>query len=465
MNRNRPFSLDEIKKIVYNTPGFFTCSTDECKQTIIDTESLKEYVWGNFKDNSFINVSGTKLAYTKFGSGDYIIFLHGMRDNKNILRPLAEKLSNNYCVISIDFRGHGYSDKITGELSTSQLSDDIIAVTEKMGIDSIILFGHSLGASVAMEIACKAPKKVSKLILAGATIRESIGEYRPSNPEKMLKDPKMVDNFINMLNQKFFKHKKDDSEKDSLLYIREKSMLSWMMLDSQTAKSLLNLKRSNLENEVKKIKVPVLILIGEEDVVGKLEEAEYIKSFITETYLTTFKNAGHYMFLEYLEQAKNIIKYFIEQKYDLLKDQTETRSVESESLARNIIYTNVNDIGKDLNKVYEILHKKTELLEIINKIGCMYIHFEFIDINEWATLFIEGNKLHFSNGRIGKATVIEHITTELFTKIISGELNAPNAAMAGKFKVEGDLYKLMEFQPVLEWIIEEYRKVIQIKLV
>lgn len=62
MNRNRPFSLDEIKKIVYNTPGFFTCSTDECKQTIIDTESLKEYVWGNFKDNSFINVTDIAVS-------------------------------------------------------------------------------------------------------------------------------------------------------------------------------------------------------------------------------------------------------------------------------------------------------------------------------------------------------------------------------------------------------------------
>lgn len=453
----RLLSIDEIKKIVYNTPGFFTCSLEECNQTIISSEDLKEYVWGKKEDNFFIQVNGVELAYTKQGTGNYIILLHGMRDSKNIMMPLAEKLSKEYCVISIDFRGHGYSDKQKTDLSTSLFAEDIIDFTEKMGIDKFMLFGHSLGASVAIEIALKVPEKVTKIILAGTAVREDLGEYRPKDPEKMLKDPAMVDGFINMLNQKFFKHKKDDNEKEKLLSIRQKAMLSWMMLESSTANSLLYLKRTNLEERLKDIKVPVLIIRGEYDPVGKQEEAQFIKRHILEVYLVSINNAGHYMFLEYLDQVVNNINDFIGEKYDLLIQNEPAEIPQAINNIITITYESVNFISKDLSKVYDILNQDTQVIETFKKIGDLYIHFEFIDIGEWATLYLYNNRLHFEEGKIGKAIVTEHVTTEIFYNIISGRINAPNAALSGMFKVEGDLYKLMEFQPVLQCIIKEYQ--------
>ncbi len=457
--KDRPLTLDEIKKIVYYTPGFFTCSSEVCQQSIASPEILKEIVFGKPDESSFIEVNGLNFAYTKAGTGENIVLLHGMRDNKDILKPLAEILSKNYCVISIDFRGHGYSEKKEGEYSTSQFADDVLAITEKLSLDRFIIFGHSLGAAVALEIGFKAPEKVSNLILAGTAVRENPGEYRPTNPEKMLKDPAMVDNFINMLNQKFFKHNKPESEKNTLLYIREKTMLSWMMLNPEIAKSLLNLKRTPLESEIGKIKIPVLIMAGENDIVGKIAEAEYIRSLIPGSHLTIIENAGHYMFLEYPEQAAKNIEWFLQGKFHLLHGRINSKSgLNVQSQTNKKIYKNVDEIGKDLNRVYCVLLENEKVIEIIKKIGDLSIHFEFLDFNEWASLYIKDNKLNFEKGRIGKATVIEHLNSDLFIQIMLGELNAPSAAMAGKFKVEGDLYKLMEFQPILSYIIKEYQK-------
>ena len=104
------------------------------------------------------------------GGSPLILFCHGNAGNiSHRLDNVHLLLDHGLQVFIFDYRGYGRS---TGNPSETGLYTDGLAayeyLVEKMGVppDQIILFGRSLGASVAIEIALK--KKVGSLIMETA---------------------------------------------------------------------------------------------------------------------------------------------------------------------------------------------------------------------------------------------------------------------------------------------------------
>ena len=65
------------------------------------------------------------------------------------------------------------------------------------------------------------------------------------------------------------------------------------------------------EDYLNKIKVPTLLIWGENDTETPLEDAKIMEKEIPDAGLVTFKNCSHYVFLERPVQINNIINNFI----------------------------------------------------------------------------------------------------------------------------------------------------------
>jgi len=122
--------------------------------------------------------SGTNTHYLQAGnpSGPFLICLHGLGGSTETFSPLAPSLPSTYNIILVDFPGFGKTPLagVRKPLSVEGLVvdlADLIASLRGSSDDSasskVVIFGHSLGAIVALHYAAKHPQSVAGLMLLG----------------------------------------------------------------------------------------------------------------------------------------------------------------------------------------------------------------------------------------------------------------------------------------------------------
>jgi pimeloyl-ACP methyl ester carboxylesterase len=85
-----------------------------------------------------------------------LILLHGGGSNAHWWDHIAPHLAERYCVIALDFRGHGISE-YPEELVVGAFNDDLELLLEQIASDEVILIGHSMGCHVAVDHASRHP--------------------------------------------------------------------------------------------------------------------------------------------------------------------------------------------------------------------------------------------------------------------------------------------------------------------
>ena len=93
-----------------------------------------------------------------------VVFLHGLLGELQSWNTQAKHLAEHYPVLSVDLRNHGASPHLSG-MSYAQMSDDLLALLDHLGLAKINLIGHSMGGKVAMYFALHHPQRVEKLII------------------------------------------------------------------------------------------------------------------------------------------------------------------------------------------------------------------------------------------------------------------------------------------------------------
>jgi pimeloyl-ACP methyl ester carboxylesterase len=117
----------------------------------------------------FVDVDGVRLHYVERGNGEPLVLLHG---NGSMIQDFASSglldiAARKYRVIVFDRPGFGYSKRPRLTVWTPDAQAALIRkALGQIGISQAIVLGHSWGASVAMALALKDPKLVTRLILA-----------------------------------------------------------------------------------------------------------------------------------------------------------------------------------------------------------------------------------------------------------------------------------------------------------
>jgi pimeloyl-ACP methyl ester carboxylesterase len=120
----------------------------------------------------FENIGGLDMHYLDFpGPGPAIVLLHGLSANANEFCGLVEQgLSRTHRVIAPDLRGRGRSGKPATGYSMADHAADVIALLDHLGLDRVVLGGHSFGGLLAIYMAAKFPARVLKVIVIDAAI-------------------------------------------------------------------------------------------------------------------------------------------------------------------------------------------------------------------------------------------------------------------------------------------------------
>ena len=77
----------------------------------------------------------------------------------------AEAFTDEFRVLRYDHRGHGDSPAPPGPYTVGDLADDVLALLDELGIESVTFVGLSLGGAVGMTLALRAPERIERLAL------------------------------------------------------------------------------------------------------------------------------------------------------------------------------------------------------------------------------------------------------------------------------------------------------------
>ncbi len=98
------------------------------------------------------------------GNEPALLFLHGLTDSSAASRWIVPRLADRYRVVSLDFRGHGRSDRAAGYVTPDFLNDAVTACEQVAGAGCVVI-GWSFGGLIGAALAQQRPDLVRALFL------------------------------------------------------------------------------------------------------------------------------------------------------------------------------------------------------------------------------------------------------------------------------------------------------------
>lgn len=110
-------------------------------------------------------VNGTEIAYSVTGTGEPVLLVAGIGGAASYFKPNLDAFAAKYKVVLHDHRGTGGSrqDRIT--YSVPQMTDDMVALMDALGIEAAHIVGHSTGAAMAHDMALRFPARIRSAVL------------------------------------------------------------------------------------------------------------------------------------------------------------------------------------------------------------------------------------------------------------------------------------------------------------
>jgi pimeloyl-ACP methyl ester carboxylesterase len=99
-----------------------------------------------------------KLAFDDAGQvAPSLVLLHCWGGDRSYLAPQFDYFQTTHRVVSMDLRGHGESDKPDQVYTIEGFADDAAWLCAQLGVIRPVLVGHSMGGSIALELAASHP--------------------------------------------------------------------------------------------------------------------------------------------------------------------------------------------------------------------------------------------------------------------------------------------------------------------
>lgn len=256
-----------------------------------------------------IQLNNIKLFYIQEGEGkETIVFSHGLLWSHRMFEEQIEFLKKRYTVIAYDHRGQGQSEVNSSPIDVDVLTEDVLELIDKLVGQPVHFAGLSMGGFVGMRLAARYPEKVKSLILletsANAEPVENLPKYKFLNGVvKLFGVIPMVASKVMpiMFAQSWLENPKN-----------KEASKKWMKELQSNKRSITKsveavIYRKGVEDEIRNIKCPTMVVVGDEDVATKPEKAKFIQMAIPNATLHMVPGAGHSSCIEKPDEINRLI--------------------------------------------------------------------------------------------------------------------------------------------------------------
>ena len=149
-----------------------SCQSGKKDNQDVSTESKETISLKNLKaaESGYANVNGLKMYYEVYGKGKPIVLLHGSYMNIPLnWSHIIPMLAKDRKVIVAEMQGHGRTRDISREFSYEGMADDVSGLLKHLKIDSADILGYSMGGGIAFQMAVRHPEQVRRLVVLSGT--------------------------------------------------------------------------------------------------------------------------------------------------------------------------------------------------------------------------------------------------------------------------------------------------------
>jgi pimeloyl-ACP methyl ester carboxylesterase len=256
-----------------------------------------------------------EIAYLDRGAGTPVFLIHGFPLDHTMWDLQIDALAKNARVIAPDLRGFGESPlgdvDLQRGISMEQYADDLVALLEAIGItEPIVLIGLSMGGYIAWQFVRKHPQRVRALVQLDTRALADNDEGRAGRL-------KMAENvaewgagrIAEMMGPRLFSPRVFEKKSEIVAALRRVVERTSPAAIAAAQRGMA--ARPDVTGLLKTIKVPTLIVVGDQDVISPPSEMEAIARAIPNAEFAVIPDSGHMTTMENPEAVNAALHGFI----------------------------------------------------------------------------------------------------------------------------------------------------------
>lgn len=267
------------------------------------------------EQSQYQDILGMPMHYVKEGNGEKtLVLLHGTGGSVRDWDLWVEELKDSFQIVRLDLPGFGLTGANPENVYTHEFYMNFMEQAfDAIGLDSFALAGNSFGGHLAWNYAVQHADKVEELILIASSGYPRKSKKLPiafrlgSNPFLSKWLEKITPRYI--IEKTAYDVYADDSQVTDERIDRYYELLLREGNRKAVMQRLQQVKQDR-HHLIKNLKMPVLIMSGDKDVLVPVENAHRFHEDISNSTLKIYKNVGHVPMEEIPEQtAKDVIKF------------------------------------------------------------------------------------------------------------------------------------------------------------
>lgn len=237
-------------------------------------------------------------------NGEAVVLLHGMDATSTMWYPNIKSLSKNNRVYAIDFLMEvGKSQSNEKSLSKEEIVGWYTEIFNHYKLNNFTLIGASKGGWLSTLLATQKDNKVGKLVLLSpAQTFQNIDQAGKASAALFLKifpSKKKLDKVLSQFSQHPEKINSDYKRQYFLANKYAKSSSSFLQMQPFS------------DDDLKSVNIPVLVIIGDHDIVNSEESLVKAKKLLSNSKTATVKDAGHFLSIDQAPTVNKLILEFI----------------------------------------------------------------------------------------------------------------------------------------------------------
>ena len=274
--------------------------------------------------SSFINIDGVNIHYTDEGTGPAILLLHANYANLIDWKPWVKTLSPNYRIIRMDIPGHGLTEADPlNDYSMPRTVFLIERLISSLGIKQLSVVGASLGGTIGIHFTRNNPEIVDHLILLspGALNPRVRGSNEPAKLPKAF-------NLMTQITPRLLVKGLLTGGFGDPSNISEELITRWhdlLLREGQRDAQMARMRQyvsGDIDQVIKQVKAPVLIMWGKKNKVVPVELAYEMKNLLVNSHsieIIIYESGGHQLVQELgQETAVDALEYLVQSNQEAM---------------------------------------------------------------------------------------------------------------------------------------------------
>jgi pimeloyl-ACP methyl ester carboxylesterase len=230
-------------------------------------------------------INQEELHYEIEGQGPALVLIHSLGTSSELWRDAIARWKDRYTVLAMDCRGHGKSTA-KGGVALEAIAGDLRALMQSLKLTSADVVGISMGGPIAAWLYAQAPELVGRMVLADTFTHIPDAAPKLAGLEQKLDAMTMAD---------FGQEYAAQTLLPATASERHQALSGWIAGMSTQAyrETVQSIFSQDISGVLADIAVPVLVMVGDQDLRAPVAMAERVAKLIPGAALNIVPAAGH----------------------------------------------------------------------------------------------------------------------------------------------------------------------------